>query len=189
MVDAGYFDNYGLEIACGWLCSLLKEREEWLRQHVSAVLVVQIRDNVSNLSVNPETEERSRLLRGEKAAGADLARGLEGITSPVEGVLAARDSAALFRNDALLQSVTGLYARAFGSDDYLTTTVFEFAGEASLSWTLAPDEIDALAEQVTAKGIDDKIEAIRRWLNGGVKEALAQDGRAAIRTGQTPTAG
>ena len=35
-----------------------------------------------------------------------------------------------------LETVSELYAGAFGSKDFLTTTIFEFRGGASLSWTL-----------------------------------------------------
>lgn len=163
VVDAGYFDNYGLELACGWLEKLLAERFEWLKTQVSRVLVVQIRDNVSELSVNPETDVEASRVRQREASLA-LQRGLEGITSPPEGLLAARDSVMLFRNDAQLEGTRSLFRLAGFAPNSLMTTIFEFKGEASLSWTLSADEVEAIREQVVSPGISSKLDAIRTWL-------------------------
>ncbi len=164
-VDAGYYDNYGLELGCSWLRELLEQRKDWLEKNISGVLVIQIRDNVSELSVNPESEEQKRQIR-ERARSSEsrLSRSLEGLTSPPAGVLAARESVTLFRNDAQLEALSHLYASAFHNEDFLTTTVFEFRGEASLSWHLAEDEVSRLEAQARAKGIREKLDAIKSWL-------------------------
>jgi hypothetical protein len=157
VVDAGYYDNYGLELACSWLRSLCEDGD--LRSRVSRALLIQIRDNVSDLSVNPDTENRAQL-RGEPGP---LARGVQELTSPVEAVLAARESVNLFRNDAQLEALTQLCHLKFGRS-FLLTTIFEFRGEASLSWYLAKDETDHLLEQATSHGIRQKMAAIEAWL-------------------------
>jgi hypothetical protein len=165
VVDAGYFDNYGLELACGWLRVLLERCRPSLAAGCSGILVIQIRDNVSELSVNPQTADDYANLR-ENADEGDRAvpRGFEGLSSPPSAFFSARDSATLFRNDGLLQALSSLYAEAFQSENFLTTTMFEFAGEASLSWHLAPDEIDSLVGQATSHGINGKLDAIASWL-------------------------
>ncbi len=174
VVDAGYFDNYGLELACSWLRRLLVARGDWLRRQVSRVLVVQIRDNVSRLSVNPDTPAAGRGLRRREAQGSsDVARGLEGLSSPPEALLTARESVMLFRNDARLEALGDLFASAGYPEDFFTTTVFEFRGEASLSWTLSPEELAGMVSQVGSKGIGEKLAAVGAWLDGP-----AIDGRA-----------
>ena len=65
-----------------------------------------------------------------------LARGLEGVTTPLSGVLAGREAVSLFRSDAQLETLCRLYAQASGNPNFLTTTIFDFRGEASLSWYL-----------------------------------------------------
>src|SRR5581483_1643232 len=92
---------------------------------------------------------------------------IEGLSSPPEALLAAMDSVALFRNDAQLETVTHLYQAAGGTPDFLTTAVFEFKGEASLSWYLTADEIAGLEDQVGSDAISGKIAAIARWLADG----------------------
>jgi hypothetical protein len=170
VVDAGYFDNYGLELACGWLRMLLERCRENLVAGCSGILIIQIRDNVSELSVNPQSAPEFERLR-ENAAEGDTAtsRGLEGLTSPPEAVLSARNSATLFRNDAQLEAVSSLYAEAFKQPDFVTTTVFEFAGEASLSWHLDCDEVHSLLGQAASTGITGKLDAVRHWLAAGTR--------------------
>jgi hypothetical protein len=164
VVDAGYFDNYGPELACSWLRRLLVVRSDWFRRHVSRVLVIQIRDNVSRLSVNPETREAGRDRRRREARQGCAARGLEGVSSPPEGLLTARESVMLFRNDARLEALGDLFASAGYPEDFLTTTVFEFRGEASLSWTLSPEEMAGMVSQVESEGIGQKLDAVGAWL-------------------------
>jgi hypothetical protein len=167
VVDAGYYDNYGLELAGNWLRALLEQRKSLLEKMISGILVIQIRDNVSELSVNPESDkkrERTRPRERQDALDSRLSRALEGLTSPPEGFLAARESVMLFRNDSLLEAVSHLYTSAFGHD-YLTTTVFEFGGEASLSWHLAEEEIQMLQKQAASPGIQLKLKAIDSWLH------------------------
>src|SRR5258708_32017065 len=57
VVDAGYCDNYGLELAGNWLRELLEQRKRLLEEMISGILVIQIRDNVSELSGNPESDQ------------------------------------------------------------------------------------------------------------------------------------
>jgi hypothetical protein len=161
VVDAGYFDNYGLDLACRWLAALVTSERDWLRRQVSGVLVIQIRDNVSQLSVNPETDAR----RAPPGGKADRwTSGFEGLTSPIEGLLTARDSVMLFRNDGMLEGLRNLFRTAGFADDAVATTVFEFRAEASLSWTLSSDESGAIAAQVGAPGIEQKLRAVGQWL-------------------------
>jgi len=165
VVDAGYYDNYGLELGCSWLRELLEKRKAWLEKSISGILVIQIRDNVSELSVNPELEEQKQRIRARtRSSDGRLSRSLEGLTSPPAGLLAARESVTLFRNDSQLEAMSHLYANALQSEDFLTTTVFEFGGEASLSWHLAGEEVNRLEAQARSKGIRQKVEAIDFWL-------------------------
>ncbi len=46
------------------------------------------------------------------------------------------------------------------------TTVFEFSGEASLSWHLTPTEIGKIEAQASSDGISGKIAAVRQLLEG-----------------------
>lgn len=167
VVDAGYYDNYGANLACGWLRECLRDdrRRRWFAAHVSRVLLVQVRDNVSDLSMN-----RERPADRDPAQPAPLAtlarwagRGFQGITSPARGLLTARTSAMLFQNDADLETVTELYDRAF-SAGFLTTTVFELEADVSLSWYLTAEELALVRAQLESDAIRQKCRDVAAWL-------------------------
>ena len=128
------------------------------------MLLLQIRDNVSELSVQaashaPRTRDRSRF----GWLGDAASRGIEWAKAPIDGVLSAHESVMLFRNDAALGAATQLYEAAFGSG-FLKTTVFEFKGEASLSWYLTQAEIGGLRQQADSPAIRGKIADVAAWL-------------------------
>jgi hypothetical protein len=152
VVDAGYYDNYGLALACEWLRDCVETEPAWLERHVSRVLVIQIRDEVSELSVHETGASPG-------ARSTPWGRGFEWLTSPIAGMLAAREAVMLFRNDAALAGVTAALGPGF-----VTTTVFEFKGEASLSWYLTAAETDTICAQVASPGIAAKVAAVGEWL-------------------------
>jgi len=168
VVDAGYYDNYGVELACSWVRALAADPGLRLRARVERILVIQVRDNVSELSVSPGSDLRHQL----RATPGALARAFQGFTGPVEGILSARDSAMLFRNDGQLEALTQLL-NAPGREDFLTTIAFEFGAEASLGWRLDSDERQLLVDQASSPGIAQKLEAVGRWLNPPASGAAA----------------
>jgi hypothetical protein len=154
IVDAGYYDNYGVDLLTAWLRETISRpgTRSWLEKNVSRILVVQIRDRPAEPGAEPTDE----------APGA-MASGLEGLTSPISAILSARESVMLFRNDAQLEAVTALY-REHMAPGFLTTTLFELQGDASLSWYLTDAEIRAIERQTSSKNITEKLEAMKRWL-------------------------
>jgi hypothetical protein len=107
VVDAGYYDNYGVDLAAQWI----DKNREWLRGHTSGVLLVQIRA-FSN-------EKQVRRLGADEAAGslAGLVdRGLWFLTSPLSGISEARHAVTTFRNDEMIERV-GRYFNGPGGPD------------------------------------------------------------------------
>src|SRR5262249_60880199 len=49
VVEAGYYDDYGLALACDWLREYLAGERAWLARHVSAGPLIRIRDEASKL--------------------------------------------------------------------------------------------------------------------------------------------
>jgi hypothetical protein len=160
IVDAGYYDNYGMDLTCGWLREALEHSRDWIAANVSGVLVIQIRDNVYGLSHSPDAPPAPQAV--PPSDGAALGRGLEGLTSPPEGLLAAMDAVALFRNDAQLETVTHLYGTAFGRGDFVTTVSFELDADVSTSWYLTRNEIDAVEQQVNLAA--ERVDRVGQWL-------------------------
>lgn len=136
VVDAGYYDNFGVAVIAGILDACLYEApmRTWL-EGFRRVLVLQIRDGLEDVaSGTPPADDN----------GTSVSRGVEGLTSPIEAVLHARNAAALFRNDEQLETLAG----TFGG--FLATETFAFGGRAALSWSLTTEErhgLEAKAKQ------------------------------------------
>ncbi|HTQ08307.1 MAG TPA: hypothetical protein VMI54_30845 [Polyangiaceae bacterium] len=153
VVDAGYYDDYGVDLATGWLREALEHHHEWLARHVSGILVIQIRDEPSAL--DPGAPDAS--------GGSPLGRGLEGLTSPIQAVFAARDSSMRLRNDAALDAVMNAYERACGPN-FVLTQVYELKRGLSLNWYLAGIEIERIGAQLRSQAITSKIDEVDAWV-------------------------
>jgi hypothetical protein len=137
VVDAGYYDNYGIQLAAAWVQVNL----DWLIHQTSGVVLVQIRDAISE-------EERLDVVDAPTGFWATLARGAQFFTSPPEAAEEARSASGLFRNDQDVQALSTLFSdywtrrvRDQIKDDarqkqalrrasaFLTTVVFENSAE------------------------------------------------------------
>jgi hypothetical protein len=146
VVDAGYYDNYGVNLSALWLSKM----SGWLEANTSGVLVVQIRDKVSQ---NARTEidfdrlgpDGSPLDRLVWHGGSRVFRpGLKGITTPLIGVTNARQWTMAFRNDEQVDLQDLLFDDERGRD-FFRTVVFECPIDVSLSWRLSDREKTVLA--------------------------------------------
>jgi hypothetical protein len=98
-VDAGYYDNYGIDVAACWL----QENHNWIEQHTSGVLLFQIRDAVSQATcTNLGLEEANR-------SRAWWQRGFQELTTPPEGAYSALMASMSFRNDEELRMWSSLF--------------------------------------------------------------------------------
>src|SRR6185436_14919128 len=79
-----------------------------------------------------------------KAPGEEpglLARGFADTTTPLEGLLKARTSVSLFRNDEKLEWLGKMFAKDNRfRRDFFHSVRFDFTKTASLSWSLTPRE-------------------------------------------------
>jgi hypothetical protein len=126
VVDAGYYDNYGVQIATSWI----RRNSCWLAKNTSGVLLVQIRDSSSY---------RDRLDVDDSDPGLldFVSRGFQLITSPIDAVASARNSTCSFRNDADVAALDS-FQWDFGPDPtadrepFFTSVIFENSAEVSL---------------------------------------------------------
>lgn len=129
VVDAGYYDNYGLSTATGWIQKCLESSSKTdLENHCSGIIIIQIRDSLDVLGGDHLN------LAGEPPDPA-FARGFQWLSSPVEAVMAARDSVSAFRNDASLERLSQEFDDRGYKDNFFTTARFEYSGGV-LTWYL-----------------------------------------------------
>jgi hypothetical protein len=154
VVDAGYYDNYGVSLLASWLFS--RKHDQWIKSHCSKVVLIQIRDGLE--------EGARQLAKVGPDPSSQLSRAVEELTSPLEGLYEARAGSSAFRNDGQVELLSLFTeAKSFGgrksaTDNpgpqmarFFTTVVFEYSGQASLSWYLPPDEVWDISECAEGK--------------------------------------
>jgi hypothetical protein len=164
VVDAGYYDNYGVDLALMWLHA----HREWIRACTSGVVLLQIRDHLRN-------GRRTKL----QVSGAGEVVG--GLTSPIEAVLQARESSMSFRNDELLSLMQDELNA--GQPCFFTTQPFEFDQTAPLSWALSEQDVARLQRAADSPSMAAQVAAVREWLTAS-PEAQARARQLLLCPGQ-----
>jgi len=145
VVDAGYYDNYGIDVAACWL----HENHDWIKQNTSGVLLIQIRDAVSQA-------DRTNLGQEEKGRPrAWWEPGIQEMSTPLEGAYNALMGSMSFRNDEQLRMVSNLFNEN-GKNDFFTTAVVECPVQAELNWSLTTLESKAIVNSA-AEEIDGNL--------------------------------
>jgi hypothetical protein len=143
VVDAGYYDTYGIQVANAWIGQNLR----WLEENTSGVLLVQIRDSSSE-------KERLDVDDSDPSLWKLATRGYQALTSPIEGFIEARYSTSSFRNDEQVQAlhrVSELVPKTpplAVPSAFFTTVIFENSAEVTL-------EIDEFWEELSRLDQDD----------------------------------
>jgi hypothetical protein len=148
VVDAGYFDNYGIVAAATFL------RHDLVRNFVrdndlDVVLVRIMAFQDKQIDTRANTDDNTTWL-GQ--VGDWLARLLEPWSSPLEGALAARETNGRFANALLLEDLKRSYQGRFHD--------FEFtyqASDGSFSWHIQAEELKKMASGMSAPRNQEKL--------------------------------
>lgn len=174
IVDAGYYDNYGVSLAAAWLIS--SDAKSWIVSHASKVLLIQIRDGVD--------QPWRRLDQVDADSSSGPSRSTEELSSPLEGLYNARIASSSFRNDNQLQLLTRFWIESFARDLENVTPIlpeyrlfqvvnFELPQRAALSWYLSTSERqrieDAMKNPISEGHYEKRIDKIWNWWNGPFK--------------------
>ena len=195
VVDAGYFDNYGVNLLAAWL----HRNRAAVKAHCAGVALVEIRgfpmeaekNGFDGESFDPMPMHHGGGLRARvtgtvrtltatatlatsptrpsvKAdAGGTLVSLLAGVSTPAEALIAVRSAGAYFRNDQLLGILDAEFNTP-GEVPFLVRVPFECPGEAALSWAISTADRDRILAHVA--GIDGTDTAN---LRGGVRGLAA----------------
>jgi hypothetical protein len=164
VVDAGYFDNYGVNLASAWL---YKHRAA-VRANCSGVGIVEIRGF-------PLEDEKT----GFPAGGCDgdeapnpVITALTGISTPAEALVNVRSAGAYYRNDQFLGVLDAEFNGGRGPAPYLVRVPLECPGAAALSWTLTTWDRDAIigcfeGADGLAATVKDQVAGLKAWFGSG----------------------
>lgn len=125
VVDAAYYDNYGVNLATSWLWKHLDQLKDM------EVILVQVRGTL-------ESEAR-----GSRAIALQPSQGLKftAVTTPAEGLATANLTVAGYNNDERLARLREhMHERGIP----LHVVTFDFPGPSTLSWHLSVSEKEAL---------------------------------------------
>ncbi|HUR53897.1 MAG TPA: patatin-like phospholipase family protein [Gemmataceae bacterium] len=158
VVDAGYYDNYGVSLAASWVMS--RSNRAWVAKNSNGVLLIQIRDGVNH------RQRRLEKLDGDGSTG--LSRATEEVSSPLEGLDNARVASSSFRNDESLEILTQFWEmRRWGVDKrqvdepqtnkIFQVITFELPDPAALSWYLSQRESKRI-QDTALQGRDERKE-------------------------------
>lgn len=144
VVDAGYYDNFGISVAAAWVYGNL----QWIRQHSSGVVLIQIRDAVSQ-----ESHQQVGADAGDDPSSW-LEQGTKEWTTPLAAGMSAREASMSFRNDEQIRDLDYMLNRNRPNADRFTTLVIECPVKASLSWSLTKVETEAIRAGIVGQ-LDD----------------------------------
>jgi hypothetical protein len=146
VVDAGYFDNYGVQVSSAWI----HMNRRWLIQNTSGVLLVQIRDGLSVLD-RWEIDDR------DPSKSDRIAQGYQFLLSPIQGAANARSTTGMFRNDNAVEHLSEWFTLATGRRGFFTTITVE--NPAGIGVVTAPRDRTKLPGQdlVDALGGEDSL--------------------------------
>ena len=100
VVDAGYYDNYGVQVASAWI----RQNLDWLLDNTSGVALIQIRDAIS-------IKDRLEVADAPSGTFARLASGFQFFTSPPGAAGKARTAASAFQNDQEVRNLSDQFTR------------------------------------------------------------------------------
>ena len=164
VVDAGYYDNYGIDVVTGLLNS--DTVRDWVISNCSGVLVIALRAFPDQPTTTPT---------------APLSRLFWWLTSPVEGMFNARGSSQTFRNREQLRLTRKIYGAALAAlapdgaaqaqwqqagRDFVDIVTFTCDTDASMSWHLSDADMATLreaAEAITDPDAPEMARLLRIW--------------------------
>jgi len=174
VVDAGYKENYGVDLATDWL----EKHRQWLSRHTSGVILIQIRayplDAVGQIESETDEDDASPSTDDDGSAlgsfRARMSRAMEFLTSPLEGVMSVNKGTMITINN---QKIDRLRAK-FNSDPnkavIFRTFVLTSTAAAPLSWYLTDRDTKLLENALRSKRNQTQIGQIARLLKEGMTE-------------------
>lgn len=154
VVDAGFFDNYGVGLAAGWL---LRNRA-LVEAHCGGVAIIEVR-------AFPLEQEKTGLPDTLlKPGGGMLTSVLAGISTPAEALGVIQSAGAYYRNDHLLGVLDDVFNNPERPDFFVRANL-ECAGDGSLSWAVSESGRDEIVRAVG--GVQGAINGLKAWFGNG----------------------
>ncbi len=170
VVDAGYYDNYGVNLAA----NLIAVHSDWIVANTSGVLVVQIRafrnekflklydptqSQGADASVGSTPSPIHAVLALAPTLASTVQSGLRDWFIPLQGVAEARNKSMYFRNDEQLRVLHELFKKESPDPRFFKTVIFtcdsSHPGESNrssetLNWYMSKREFESIKKNMDA---------------------------------------
>lgn len=147
VVDAGYFDDYGVFTAASWIA----EHADDLRERTRGVALVQIRDVAQEVDYTDVACSKS----------PSILRAFDELVAPVFGALRERGASMVYRNDVDLEALALLFPK-----DFFTTVIFENPAKEALNWYLSPEERrQLLTAYANDAKLSKRVDEVQKWFS------------------------
>jgi tetratricopeptide (TPR) repeat protein len=147
VVDAGYFDNYGVGLACAWI----ERHRGWLLANTSGVLLLQL---------------RAYPIQPEPANGASIqsANPWQPVLTPIEGAGSARQRSMISRNEERVEQLRSWFNdetdwRPFFDTKLLQPDADRYAPP--LGWSLTAADQNGLKSAICAIDVEPVVNLLR----------------------------
>ncbi len=174
LVDAGYYDNYGVNLAVNWA----NYHRDWIAQHTAGVALIQVHayatDDVKKSTAppaEPAAGEPSRAVGSLTPAArpnnaparlfARLATSFSWLTTPGEGAMSARGWTMSFRNDEQVRMLDDHFNAI--EPGLFETFVFENPVAFALNWFLSEHDVAEMARQIGEGHNLAELERLAAW--------------------------
>ena len=148
-----WLPEYGVGIVASWLFNHM----DWVRANTSGVVIVQVRDGVS------EKERKREAVHDGFPSLVD--RGLQWLSTPLDGLWSARQASNAFRNDNLLHLLDDFFIAKGFPRGFFATVAFELTAgdDVALNFTLSASEITAIRDAVKKPAFTERADALVNW--------------------------
>ncbi len=163
VVDAGYYDNFGIGIAASWIFNHM----DWIEKNTSGVVVIQVRDGSS------EAERKREVVTDPFPSLVE--RGLHWLTTPPTGLWNSRMAANAFQNDSLLHLLEDFFIARGLPRGYFATVAFELSGADSvaLNFSLTDDEVQAIQAAAESEQFNKRADSLLNWWHARLASPMA----------------
>jgi hypothetical protein len=150
VVDAGYYDNYGVDLATSWIYV----NQDWIRAHTSGVALIQIRAYPSEQEIQsifgiPKERQGNKVTRFQDWLVNRIITSFQGLSSPLAGGLSAREWSMRFRNATQVRVLDDLLNRN-RPPRLFETFVFENSTDFAMNWFLSENDIASMRASIGA---------------------------------------